>query len=274
VGDVGDARIVDDYAEVLVDPEVDAIYIPLPNGLHRTWVEACAAAGKHVLVEKPMALTPEDAAAMINACAGAGVTLMEAYMAPFHTRNVAVSDLVASGRIGSPRTGRAVFTFAHPDPDDHRWDPELGGGALADVGIYVLTPLFEAARADLVACHTRSVRTGRGVDATTSGLLTFTNGFTATFVASMELPEQQHLELVGTGGAIRVERPFTAGVDDSIIEVHDLTGTVEHIEIDGNDSYRAMVDHFCAVVGGHATQRRTPSQSIGFAALLEEAAGS
>lgn len=269
VDHVGAARIVDDYSSVVCDDDVDAVYIPLPNGLHRRWVEACAAAGKHVLVEKPIALTRADAEAMTGACSAAGVVFMEAYMSPFHARNVALTDLVRSGRIGALRTGHAAFTFTHPDPNDHRWDPELGGGALADVGIYVLTPLFDLAGAELASCDTRSVRTSRGVDATTSGFLGFTNGFTGTFVASMELPEQQRLELVGTDGSIAVDRPFTGGIDDTVIQVIDRDGAVERVDIPGNDSYRSMIDHFCSVVRRRTTQRRPPSESIGLASLIE-----
>ncbi|HUW04277.1 MAG TPA: Gfo/Idh/MocA family oxidoreductase [Acidimicrobiales bacterium] len=269
IAGVGEAQITSDYADVLGDPEVDAVYIPLPNGLHRPWVERAAAAGKHVLVEKPMALTAADAEAMVAASVDASVVLMEAYMSPFHARNVALADLVASGRLGELRTGRAVFSFVHRDPTDHRWDPDLGGGALADVGIYVLTPLFDVAGSDLVHHEIRSVRTQRGVDATTTGLLSFANGFSATFVASMELPERQRLELVGTEGAIAVDRPFTAGTDDTVIELTGTDGAVEHLEIDGNDSYRSMIDHFCSVVAGRSTLRRPTALSVGFARLLE-----
>ena len=271
---VGETQVTSSYAAVLADPAVQAIYIPLPNGLHRTWVEQAAAAGKHVLVEKPMALTAADAEAMIDACADAGVVLMEAYMSPFHARNVAVADLVTSGRIGELRTAQAVFSFVHRDPTDHRWDPDLGGGALADVGIYVLTPLFDVAGSDLVHHEIRSVRTERGVDATTSGLLSFANGFSATFVASMELPERQHLELVGTEAAITVDRPFTAGIEDTVIELTHADSTAERVEIAGNDSYRSMLDHFCSVVAGRSAQRRPPAQSVGFARLLEAARSS
>jgi predicted dehydrogenase len=102
-------------------------------------------------------------------------------------------------------------------------------------------------------------------------VLSFANGFSATFVASMELPEQQSLELVGTGGAIRLDRPFTAGVDDTAIDLTRTDGTVERLDAGGNDSYRSMVDHFCSVVAGGTTQRRPAAVSVGFARLLEAA---
>src|SRR5207249_1242510 len=97
-------------ADLLDDPEVEAVYIPLPNSLHREWVERAAAAGKHVLCEKPLAPTAADAEAMVATCAIAGVTLLEAYMTPFHPRAKAIEALVASGRLGALRFARAVFT--------------------------------------------------------------------------------------------------------------------------------------------------------------------
>ena len=136
------ARTYQSYASLVEDPEVEAVYVPLPNSLHREWVERAAAAGKHVLCEKPLAPTAADARAMADACAAAGVALLEAYMTPFHPRARAVEALVASGRLGALRFGRAVFTGVLDRPDDHRWRPEMGGGALLDVGIYCVAPLL------------------------------------------------------------------------------------------------------------------------------------
>ena len=140
----GAPRAYQSYTALLEDPEVEAIYVPLPNSLHREWVERAAAAGKHVLCEKPLAPTAADARAMAAACAAAGVTLLEAYMTPYHPRAQAIEALVASGRLGALRFGRAVFTGVLDRPDDHRWRPEMGGGALLDVGIYCLAPLLVA----------------------------------------------------------------------------------------------------------------------------------
>ncbi len=122
----GAVRAYRAYAALLDDPEVEAVYVPLPNSLHREWVERAAAAGKHVLCEKPLAPTPADAEAMAAACAAAGVTLLEAYMTPFHPRAMAIETLVASGRLGGLRFARAAFTGVLDRPDDHRWRPEMG----------------------------------------------------------------------------------------------------------------------------------------------------
>ncbi len=263
----------DDYRSVVDDPSVEAVYVPLPNGLHREWVEACAAAGKHVLCEKPLALTAADARAMADACSGAGVVLMEAYMTPFHPRTVALVDLVTEGRLGRLVTARSTFTFPHSVPTDHRWDPVLGGGALADVGIYTLTPLFEIAEAagspvpDEVSSH--QVRTDRGADVTTVGMLRFPTGFVASFECSFDAPERQVLEVVGTEARVTVEHCFTPDASDTDLVLHHRDGSVETVTGPGADPYRGMVDHFCAVVRGRAELRRPPALSVAFAELCD-----
>ncbi|PYN02918.1 MAG: gfo/Idh/MocA family oxidoreductase, partial [Candidatus Rokuibacteriota bacterium] len=215
------------YAALLDDPEVDAVYVPLPNGLHRQWVERAAAAGKHVLCEKPLAPTAADAEAMGAACAKAGVALLEAYMTPFHPRAGAIETLIASGRLGALRFARAAFTGALDRPDDHRWRPELGGGSLLDVGIYCVAPLLAAAgrlpaRVEAAASLAKS-----GVDASFSGWLDFGDGFTATIECSFDAPERQSLEIVGTEAAVLVDRAHTPGHEDVAFTLRHRDGRVE-----------------------------------------------
>ncbi|MGK2930669.1 MAG: Gfo/Idh/MocA family protein [Acidimicrobiales bacterium] len=224
------------YESVLERNDVDAVYVPLPNGMHREWVERSAAAGKHVLCEKPLALTASDARAMVSACERAGVVLMEAYMTPFHPRSAALVDLASAGRFGTLVSARSVFTFPHTVPSDHRWDPALGGGALADVGIYALSPLLELATAESSAeppsfeVTTHSVQTDRGVDATTVGLLHFPDrGFSATFECSFDAPERQLLEVVGTEARTSVEHCFTPDESDTDLVLCGRDGRIETV---------------------------------------------
>ena len=262
-----------DYADVLADPAVEAVYVPLPNGMHREWVERAAAAGKHVLCEKPLAVDAVDAAAMVEACERAGVVLLEAYMTPYHPRSVVLADVVASGRLGRLLRVDARFTFPHGVPTDHRWDPALGGGALADLGVYCLSPIFDAAEATgqpvptQVATH--AVLVGSGVDATTSGLLAFPGGLTGTFTCSFDAPESQVLEIVGTQASVRVEHAFTPDDGDDRLDVVRRDGRTESLTGLGGDPYRGMVDHFCAVVRGRSRSRRPPAQSVALAALCD-----
>jgi len=268
-GRFGAARAYRTYAALLDDPEVDAVYVPLPNGLHRQWVERAAAAGKHVLCEKPLAPTAADAEAMGAACAKAGVALLEAYMTPFHPRAGAIETLIASGRLGALRFARAAFTGALDRPDDHRWRPELGGGSLLDVGIYCVAPLLAAAgrlpaRVEAAASLAKS-----GVDASFSGWLDFGDGFTATIECSFDAPERQSLEIVGTEAAVLVDRAHTPGHEDVAFTLRHRDGRVEAMVAGGGDPYRGMIEHFQAVVRGEVEPRRSCADSVALLTVLE-----
>jgi len=263
------ARAYRTYAALLDDHEVDAVYVPLPNGLHRQWVERAAAAGKHVLCEKPLAPTAADAEAMGAACATAGVALLEAYMTPFHPRARAIEMLIASGRLGALRFARAAFTGALARPDDHRWRPELGGGSLLDVGIYCVAPLLAAAgrlpaRVEAAASLAKS-----GVDASFSGWLDFGDGFTATIECSFDAPERQSLEIVGTEAAVLVDRAHTPGHEDVAFTLRHRDGRVEAMVAGGGDPYRGMIEHFQAVARGEVEPRRSCADSVALLTVLE-----
>ncbi len=257
------------YAALLDDPAVEAVYVPLPNSLHRSWVERAAAAGKHVLCEKPLAPTAADAEAMANACAAAGVTVLEAYVTPHHPRARAIAALVASGRLGVPRFARAVFTGVLSRRDDHRWRPEMGGGALLDLGVYCVAPLLSAAGRAPEQLRAAACLTGSGVDASCSGWLDFGGGFAATLECSFDAPERQSLELVGAEAALAVERAHTPGPADTTFTLRHRDGRVEEIVAGGADPYRGMIEHFADVVRGGASPCRSPEDSIATLAVLD-----
>ena len=272
----GAARAYRAYAALLDDPEVEAVYVPLPNSLHRAWVERAAAAGKHVLCEKPLAPAPADAEAMAAACAAAGVTLLEAYMTPFHPRAMAIETLVASGRLGGLRFARSAFTGVLDRPDDHRWRPEMGGGSLLDVGIYCVAPLLAVAGRTPARVEASATLAKSGIDASFSGWLDFGDGFTATIECSFEAPERQSLEIVGTEAALLVDRAHTPGPEDAVITLRHRDGRLEEIIAGAANPYRAMIEHFQSVVRGEAAPRRSCAASITLLTVLErlrEAAG-
>ena len=124
------------YEELLADPDVDAVYVPLPNHLHAEWSMRAADAGKHVLCEKPAARTAEEAAQMIDHCITRGVVWMEAFMYRFHPQWQLVFERLRAGTIGELRVVRSLFTFTVRDPQNIRRRPEVGGGSLYDVGYY------------------------------------------------------------------------------------------------------------------------------------------
>ena len=257
------------YDAVLDDPEVEAVYVPLPNSLHRAWVVRAAAAGKHVLCEKPLAPTVSDAEAMAAACEGAGVALCEAYMTPFHPRAIALDSLVASGRLGALRFARAAFTGVLDRPDDHRWRPEMGGGSLLDVGIYCLAPLLAAVGRTPARVEASATLAKSGVDASFSGWLDFGDGFTATIECSFDAPERQFLEIVGTEASVVLDRAYTPGPADTAMTLRHRDGRAETIVTAGADPYREMIEHFHAVVRSGEVPRRPCAASITLLAVLE-----
>jgi xylose dehydrogenase (NAD/NADP) len=257
------------YDAVLDDPEVEAVYVPLPNSLHREWVVRAAAAGKHVLCEKPLAPTANDAEAMTAACEAAGVTLGEAYMTPFHPREAAFETLVRSGRLGALRFARAAFTGVLDRRDDHRWRPEMGGGALLDVGIYCVAPLLAAAGRTPARVEASATLAKSGVDVSFAGWLDFGDGFTATIECSFDAPERQFLEIVGTEAAVVIDRAYTPGPADTAMTLRRRDGRLEELVAGGADPYREMIEHFHAVVRGTATPRRSCAASITLLGVLE-----
>jgi xylose dehydrogenase (NAD/NADP) len=257
------------YERLLADPAVEAVYIPLPNSLHHSWTLRAAEAGKHVLCEKPLACSAAEAAAMVAACEGAGVVLMEAYMSPFHPRARALAELLSSGALGELRFARSTFTFTHADRADHRWRPEMGGGALLDVGVYCLAPLVAAAGHPPASVTSVEVRAGAGVDASFSGWLDFGAGFTAAFAVSFEASERQHLELVGTEATALVDDAFAAGAAGQHGRVLHADGRTVTLPGDDDDPYRLMVEHFDDVVRGRAQPQRPASVSVELLALVD-----
>ncbi|MGH9130183.1 MAG: Gfo/Idh/MocA family protein [Acidimicrobiales bacterium] len=268
--DFGSQRTYRNYRQVLEDPEVEAVYVPLPNSLHAAWVIAAAGAGRHVLCEKPLATSAAQAQAMAGACDAAGVRLMEAYMTPFHHRSIALADLVSGGLLGELRFAHAAFTGVLSRPDDHRWRPEMGGGALADVGIYCTAPILAAARRAPRAVGGAARLTPGGVDASFSGWMDFGEGMAGAIECSFEAPERQRLEIVGTEAAAVIERAFTPGPADRTIQLRHRDGTTEALLSAANDPYQAMVEHFAAVIRGREAMRRGPACSIRLAAVQDQ----
>jgi xylose dehydrogenase (NAD/NADP) len=272
LGSVGSRSGPLSYDDVLADDYNDAVYIALPNGMHLEWVQRAAAAGKHVLCEKPLSGSVEEISAMAAACESAGVLLAEAYMTPFHPRSALIADLLASGGLGEIRHVEAAFTFALRDPDNYRWLPEQGGGALLDVGIYALTPVIGALGAMPDHVDATVVMAPSGVDLTMSTHLGWAAGASASVVVSFELPERQWLHIAGTGGALSVERAFTPGPNDVGVSIARPDGSVERITTDGGNCYEGMIDSFAAAVAGRATWPRPVAEAFAIGALCERIA--
>ena len=255
---------------MLADPAVEVVYVAVPNELHAEIAIRAAEAGKHVVVEKPLARSAVEAEAIAAAADAAGVMVMEAFATPFHPRSTLVEDLLRQGRLGALRFGRATFTgVLHPGVGGHRWDAEGGGGGvLLDVGVYCVDPLLQAAGSVPVGMAS-SATVAHGVDVSVSGWLSFASGMAATFECSFEAPPRQRLELVGTEGTLLVDRAFTPGPEDDRVVVVGRDGSRDVLTARGGDAHRGLVDHVATVVRGGADARRPVARSVEVLGVLD-----
>ena len=211
--ELGIPRAHASYEALLADPEVDAVYIPLPNHLHAEWSVAAARAGKHILCEKPLALTADDARRMIDAARAEGVTLMEAFMYRLHPSWHATVELVRSGEIGRLVSVQSWFSYFNDDATNIRNIREVGGGALFDIGCYSVNLsrlLFDAEPRHVSAALTRDPV--MGVDVLTSAILAFDDGI-ASFTCSTRAEDDQRVHIYGTAGRISIGIPFNIPPD-------------------------------------------------------------
>lgn len=201
------------YEELLADPEIDAIYNPLPNQLHVPWTIRAAEAGKHVLCEKPISLTTAEARTLLDVRARTGVRMGEAFMIRTHPQWLRAHQLIAEGRIGTLRSVIGAFSYHNVDPANIRNQVECGGGALLDIGCYAIhASRYMFGRAPervvgLVECDPRM-----HTDRLTSALLDFGSGQTI-FTCSTQLVPHQRIHFLGTKGRIELEIPFNAPPD-------------------------------------------------------------
>lgn len=241
--------------EALLEADLDAVYIPLPNSLHRAWALRAVAAGKHVLCEKPLALTAAEAKEMGEAAANAGVVLAEAVMYRYHPRWQVIRGLVSDGSLGSLRHLQGTFTFPLRPESDIRWDPALGGGALYDVGSYLVNATRWLAGEPTRVLTRAELR--HGVVSDGSMLLEFeaTQGpLSAELAYSFESAEHQRLELIGTEASLTIPKPFTAWHEEAIpLWLSPVPGgTSRRIPTPAADPYQEMVSAFTDRVGGGA----------------------
>jgi predicted dehydrogenase len=210
---LGIQRAYGSYEELIADPEIEAVYNPLPNHLHVRWSIRAAEAGKHVLCEKPIALTADEARALLAARDANRVQVAEAFMVRTHPQWQEVERLIASGRIGPLRLITGHFSYFRRDPADIRSRPDWGGGALMDIGcypIFISRWMFGEEPTDAVALIDRDPELG--VDRLTSAMLRFPSGH-ATFSCAGQLVPYQRMHLFGEEGRIEVEIPFNAPSD-------------------------------------------------------------
>jgi predicted dehydrogenase len=236
------------YDELLADDGIEAVYIPLPNSLHREWTIKAVEAGKHVLCEKPLAMSEAECMQMSAAAEANGVKLMEAFMYRFHPRTEKVLQMLREGLLGDVRMISSVFTFRLTRPDNIRFDPQLGGGSLMDVGCYCVNLSRTAAGCEPVEVQAIAVQSNSGVDEMMAGSLRFPNDLLATFQCGLNTRRRESYEIGGTEGYLRVADAFLPGEGDVVIEEHRDNAEAEFHPIPGVDEYRNMVEHFARCV--------------------------
>ena len=238
-------KVYSGYAALLDDPDIDAVYVPLPNNLHKEWSVRAARAGKHVLCEKPMAMNAAEVRKMAAAAAEAGVLLMEAFMYRFHPRMERALRLIAQGAVGEVRSVRSVFTFLFDAAvDDYRWKPEFGGGALYDIGCYPVSAARLVFGAEPVAVFARArLHPKHRVDTETELLLEFPGNRFASLCGGFESQFRSYLEVAGSEGFLALERAFSAKHFET--EIRLVAGErMRTIPFPANDQYARMVEHF------------------------------
>ena len=246
-----DLRIYETYQSLIDDPEIEAIYNPLPNSLHAEWTIKALMAGKHVLCEKPLAVTAEQGALMIEAARSNEKLLMEAFMYRFHPQTIWALEQVRSGRVGEVRLVRASFSFnifMPPRHNDIRLQPALAGGSLMDVGCYAINfcraAYGHAPRA--VAARVYAADPG-AVEHATSAVLDFGDGRFGQIDSSFALPTRQGAEIIGELGTLTIPMPFVTGIHETEV-VLALEGQTIHQKVSAADAYRLEVEHFGACV--------------------------
>jgi predicted dehydrogenase len=245
------------YEEMLADPEIEAVYNPLPNHLHVPLTIAAAAAGKHVLCEKPVAFNAEEAKKLVEARDKYGVIIAEAFMVRYHPQWIKARELVRSGAIGELRAIQGSFSYMNRDPADVRNQPETGGGALYDIGCYtILTSRYifgeEPRRVVSMIERDPDFRTDR----LASALMEFPSG-QALFVCSTQLVPYQRMQIFGTTGRIEVQIPFNALLDEPCVifqddgsELGDLSA--QKITFETANQYTLQGEAFARAVRGVA----------------------
>ena len=234
------------YESVLEDEHVDAVYIPLPNHLHKKWTISALNAGKHVLCEKPLACNADEVMEMANVASKNGRHLMEALMYRFHPRSLHIRQMIRNGEIGSLRFVRVSFCFHIGEKNNIRLKKKMGGGALLDVGCYGVSVARWLMGENPEKVQATSHYNSAGIDIHTAGILHFRNGGLATVEASFVSSLQQTYTVVGEEGSIELPHnafiPWEKDAEFLYRNKNDEVGQREIIP--GADEYRLMVEHF------------------------------
>jgi xylose dehydrogenase (NAD/NADP) len=262
-------RIYETYDGLLADPEIQAIYIPLPNHLHHYWTLRALEAGKHVLCEKPLACNARQAREMADSANQAGLLLMEAFMYRFHPRSRRIKEMVTDGSIGLPVLVRAAFCYHMEESlmdsgDCPRLQPKMGGGALLDVGCYGVSVSRWLMGKEPIRIQGQAVYHSSGADVHFVGSLRFPDNGLATLEASFISALQQTFTIIGTKRAIELpHNAFIPWEREALFILRDRDAEVGEKQVTaGADEYQLMVEHFSDAILGEIPLAFSPEESV------------
>ena len=262
----GFGRSYGSYEALLADPDVEAVYISVPNGPHVEWSVRALEAGKHVLCEKPLTADPAEAERAFDVAERNGLILMEAFMWRHHPQTVRLKELVDEGAVGTLRLIRSAFSFpAVDDPADMRLLTEPDGGSLLDVGCYCVNAARYLA-GEPTEVYGASVLTDAGVDVRFVATMWTADGVLTQFDCGLDLPVREELELIGDDGQIVVHDPWH-GLEPAIELRRD--GTTEVIAVEAVDSYRLELENLSDAVRGNADPLLGRADAVAQARVME-----
>jgi predicted dehydrogenase len=261
------------YEALLADPEIEAVYVPLPNALHAEWTKKAADAGKHVLCEKPLCPTAAEAAEVVAYCRAKGVRLLDGFMWPHHARTARLRQVIDAGEIGDVTHVTATFTFTlAADKPNVRYRSDLAGGSLLDVGCYPVYGIRWAFKAEPIRV-TATAKMRDAVDIEMSGMLEFAHDRKATFDCGFNSPLRQWLEITGTAGVIRVHQMWVpSGQADYDIDREGKTQ--ENVVVEGRDQIACMLENFAQAVRAGRDPEPGPDEAVKTLRVLDALARS
>ncbi|MBC7810834.1 MAG: Gfo/Idh/MocA family oxidoreductase [Burkholderiales bacterium] len=273
-------RAYGSYEAMLADPDIDAVYISLPNGFHEEWAVKTADAGKHVLCEKPLALTVDEVNSMMQAARRNNVVIQEAAMYRFDPQTAKVQELIDSGAIGQIRTIQSFFGFTLKNAGDVRLDPAIGGGSLWDLGSYQVSFSRLALKANPLEVSAWQTTIEQGVDLTFCGQMRFAVGAVSQFVCSFQSVPHWEMDFIGTTGRINLDIPWKQRGEPSNVRLYqegtsgtsafgdNATGLVDTFTFEGGKAYHHQVDAMAASILDGATPVVSVDESRGNIATL------
>lgn len=234
------------YEALLADPEIDVIYNSLPNHLHAEWTIEALRAGKHVLCEKPLALTLGEVDAMIAASKETGKVLAEAFMYRHHAQTLKVKEIVDSGILGKLQLIKGAFTFKITRAGDYRLVKEMGGGSIWDVGCYPISYARMVVGEEPVEVFGWQVEGAGGSDESFIGQMRFQNGVYAQFDSGFKSPFRSYMEVVGSDAVLKIPAPFKPGIKNELYLAHG--NAEEKTKVDGAELYLGEVEDMCDAI--------------------------